>query len=479
MDTLTTSSPVLNILVIEDNPGDFFLIEEYIEESFFNSKVTHVVNYSEAYHLLSKQESIFDSILLDVTLPDNEGLKLVSDILLLADKSPVLILTGYENLDFSIKSLSLGVSEYLLKDEINAHLLHKSILYSIEREKYNKSIIESEKKYSDLFRLSPIPMWVYEISSLKILKVNPAAIKHYGYTALEFMDMSILNLLPDSELNKTTKLYSEPSIDSAKTTRHKLKNGKIIHVKIVQNFLKLEGRPCCIMLSNDITKLIETQDSLHMAYKNIIKIEENEKNKFAAELHDGLSQNLVAAQMIFSYLKTKLPILDDEPQSSLMNKALQDALNECTQIIREVRPKKIIENGFYSEIEALVNKIKATGNIEVILFKQADIDNLFDYYGLMHIYRITQELFNNSIKYASAHQLELNFTTHTNEIQLLYKDDGKGITQKTLNAHSSFLSLKRRVQILGATMEVKSTLNKGVVFQINIPLRDKTNVQTT
>ena len=173
MKTVITSSAPLTILVIEDNPGDFFLIEEYIEEMFFNSTVTHAVNYSEAYNLLSKQDSIFDSILLDATLPDNQGLKLISDVLLLAGQSPVLMLTGYANLDFSIQSLSLGVSGYLLKDELSAQLLHKSILFSIETKKFSQSIEESEKKYSDLFLLSPIPMWVYEISTLQILKLVP------------------------------------------------------------------------------------------------------------------------------------------------------------------------------------------------------------------------------------------------------------------------------------------------------------------
>ena len=471
MKTVITSSAPLTILVIEDNPGDFFLIEEYIEEMFFNPTVTHAVNYSEAYNLLSKQDSIFDSILLDATLPDNQGLKLISDVLLLAGQSPVLMLTGYANLDFSIQSLSLGVSGYLLKDELSAQLLHKSILFSIERKKFSQSIEESEKKYSDLFLLSPIPMWVYEISTLQILKVNPAAIKHYGFSESEFLDLSISHLIPKSEYKKMSKLYSEPSIESAQNTCHKLKDGKIIQVKIEQNYFTLDDRKCCILLSNDITELIESQDSLSMAYKNIIEIEEKEKEKFAAELHDGLSQNIVAAKMIFSYLKKQLPQLAAEPRAALLNKALQDSLDECSQMIREIRPKRIIENGFYTEIQALIETIKATGDIEVLLLNKADMDNLFGYFDLMHIYRITQELFNNSLKYSSARQFELNFSNQGNEIQLLYKDDGKGITKKILNAKSSFISLKRRIQVLSGSMEVKSTLNKGAVFHINIPLK--------
>ena len=130
----------LNILVIEDNPGDFFLIEEYIVELFPLATITHAKNFAEARQLLTKDEGKFNSVLLDVTLPDNYGLQLISDILSLADQLPVVILTGQENIDFSIHSVSLGVSEYLLKDELSAYALYKSILFSIERKKYTKTL---------------------------------------------------------------------------------------------------------------------------------------------------------------------------------------------------------------------------------------------------------------------------------------------------------------------------------------------------
>lgn len=470
MNKRITSLIELNILIIEDNPGDFFLIQEYIEEMFVNTTITHVVNYSEANNLLAKKQSVFDLILLDATLPDNHGLELISDIIRLANQAPVIILTGYENLDFSVDSLGLGVSEYLLKDEINAYSLQKSILFSIERKKHFKSIEESEKRYSDLFHLSPIPMWVYETANFQIKQVNFAAINHYGFLESEFLEMSILDLIPATRSNVEKEFIREHFFDSNHIVLHELKSGDIIQVQIEQNYLTIDGVPCCIMLSNDITELIETQDSLRAAYKNIIEIEEKEKEKFAAELHDGLQQNIVASKLIFSFLTEQLPLLALEPRAIFMEKTLQSALDECGQIIRDVRPKGIIEHGFYSEIVALIEKIKATGTIDVGLSNNADMDQLFGYFDLMHIYRITQELFNNSLKYASATKFDLSFSIQGNQVQLTYKDDGKGISKEILDTKSSFISLKRRIQILGASMKIMSELNKGVIISINIPV---------
>jgi len=76
----------------------------------------------------------------------------------LAGFAPVIVLTGYSNLEFSIESLSAGVSDYLLKDELTSTLLYKSIVYSIERSAYSEKLKKSEKNYRHLFEFSPVPM---------------------------------------------------------------------------------------------------------------------------------------------------------------------------------------------------------------------------------------------------------------------------------------------------------------------------------
>ena len=70
-------------------------------------------------------------------------------------------------------------------------------------------------------------MWVYETSSLQILNVNPAAIKKYGYSETEFLNMSVLRLLSDKEKQKIHDLTNPQFNDSNKRMEHKLKDGKV------------------------------------------------------------------------------------------------------------------------------------------------------------------------------------------------------------------------------------------------------------
>jgi DNA-binding NarL/FixJ family response regulator len=129
-----------SILVIEDNPGDFALVEEFLFEQVKRLNLFHAKTYSAI--LSGENCHKLDVILLDLSLPDKTGTELINDVTALCNDTPVVILTGFENLSFGVTALSLGASDYILKDELTPQLLHKSILYSIERKKLNLNLLE-------------------------------------------------------------------------------------------------------------------------------------------------------------------------------------------------------------------------------------------------------------------------------------------------------------------------------------------------
>ena len=112
-----------NILVIEDNPGDYLLVEEFITEHIYEPNICHAHNFKEAIEQLTNGNNSFDVILMDLTLPDKGGEELVTEMARFLPNCPVLILTGYADIDFSIQSIARGISDYLLKDDLNAAML--------------------------------------------------------------------------------------------------------------------------------------------------------------------------------------------------------------------------------------------------------------------------------------------------------------------------------------------------------------------
>lgn len=320
------------VLVIEDNPGDFILIEDFLDEQMYAAQIIQAKNFKEGRHLLVEKKVAFNVILLDLSLPDKSGENLIMEIISISSGVPIIVLTGYPDIAFSVKSLSLGVSDYLLKDELSAATLYKSILYSLERKKKSAELEDSEKRYSDLFQLSPQPMWVYDLETLQFLNVNDAAIRHYGYSLEEFLSLTIRDIMPAEDLphqdevmfltkKKTTQHYTG-------VLRHMKKSGEIIQAEIQSNFIYINGRKARVVLVNDITERLRYVEAIE---------QQNQKLQEIAWLQSHVVRAPVARLMGIVDLIKNYKHSENE-QDELLNHILISAI-ELDSIIRDIADK--------------------------------------------------------------------------------------------------------------------------------------------
>lgn len=264
------------ILVLEDNEGDFVLLEDFLEEQILAPELIWVSSFAQARAYLRQNHPPLDLILLDLSLPDCHGKELIEAVLPLCADTPVIVLTGYSDVNFGIESLSMGISDYLLKDAISAPALYKSLRYSIERKKYNQALQASEKRYSDLFHLNPQPMWVFDLETLFFLNVNQAAIQHYGYSQAEFLQMQVRDIRPVEDKlgfdEVLLRAQDQPEMLTQGIFRHQKKDGTIIHVEIKTSHLDYQGRAARMVLVNDVTAqlhYVKTIEAQNEAFKDI------------------------------------------------------------------------------------------------------------------------------------------------------------------------------------------------------------------
>lgn len=345
------------------------------------------------------------------------------------------------------------------------------------REAY-RVIEESQKRYRDLFRLSPIPMWVYDLDSLEFLDVNEAAVRHYGYSREEFMQMSIYDIRavedwPQLDQALVKARHNDFTYKSG-IFRHLKKNGELMMVKVESDKIEYKGRRGVVVLVNDLTELLQTQESLKNAYENMVEIEEQEREKFVAEIHDGVAQNLVAMQMIFNHLLQSYPGLAKQFQSSVLKETMEKAVAECQDIVNNVRPKELIDNGLTAMIRQLIKKVTAAGKIKVSFEQEGSLDQHFTYNELFHIYRIIQENLNNTLKYAKATEVELRFELEKDQAIIFFSDNGVGVSDEIINKPSSFLSIKKRIKVLQGEFFVYNNQPGGTKFKYHIPINQKT-----
>ncbi|MDN4165960.1 PAS domain S-box protein [Cytophagales bacterium LB-30] len=266
----------LSVLIVEDNPGDQILIEDYLGEYFTACTLHQAYTFKEAIEVFKQRTEPIDIILLDLTLPDTSGEELIKGMLAHSGQVPIIVLTGFTDIEFSIKSLSLGISDYLLKDELSATTIYKSVLYNIERARHIRTIQESEKRYSDLFHFSPQPMWVYDLDSLAFLNVNKAAVQHYGYSEEEFMQMTIRELRPAEDLPLLYQSIEEQKVSKEKAFkgvfRHFKKDGTSITVEVRANMIHFNGKISNLVLINDITESLRYIDTIERQNQSLREI---------------------------------------------------------------------------------------------------------------------------------------------------------------------------------------------------------------
>ena len=122
----------LNILMVEDNPGDQFLVTELLNLSGIKvGALFPVETIRQALEIM--QEETIDIILLDLTLPDSSGLHSFKSIKEHASHIPIVILSGLTDMNLAFEAITLGAQDYLIKGDFDEKLLAKTVLYSLER----------------------------------------------------------------------------------------------------------------------------------------------------------------------------------------------------------------------------------------------------------------------------------------------------------------------------------------------------------
>ncbi len=118
------------------------------------------------------------------------------------------------------------------------------------------NLVDSERRYRELFESNPHPMWVYDIESLRFLMVNNAAVSHYGYAREEFLGMTIAEIHPPEDvppLLQTVQSLAE-GFDASGVWRHRKRDGSVINVEITSHALNFVGRRARVVLAHDITE---------------------------------------------------------------------------------------------------------------------------------------------------------------------------------------------------------------------------------
>ncbi|MBK0378499.1 PAS domain S-box protein [Mucilaginibacter segetis] len=145
-----------------------------------------------------------------------------------------------------------------------------------DRKQATSSLEASEKRYSELFHLSPLPMWVIDYDTLQFLDVNISAIQHYGYTHAEFLSRSLKDIVAAEEVENLEKIVWRENVTGQSNYvglfNHRKKNGELIQVDIESNVIIYNGKKAKIALANDVSDRLRYIQAIEEQNKKLMEI---------------------------------------------------------------------------------------------------------------------------------------------------------------------------------------------------------------
>jgi two-component system, NarL family, sensor kinase len=209
-------------------------------------------------------------------------------------------------------------------------------------------------------------------------------------------------------------------------------------------------------------------EKLLLASESILKGQENERSRMAQDLHDGLGGMLSSIKLTLGTMKGNV-ILTEE-NARLFSKAfeqLDSSISEMRRVAHNMMPEALVKFGLQKALQDYCEGLNESKQLSVES-QFYGLETRIDSSGEIIIYRIIQELTNNSIKHANASNLFVQVIKNENELSITVEDNGIGFNQQqSISKNSAGLSnVRSRVDYLKGQMDIKSAPGNGTSVHI-------------
>ena len=250
----------------------------------------------------------------------------------------------------------------------------------------------------------------------------------------------------------------------------------LTELPFTDRYFNFRGRPLAggmLLTTNDLTLMKRVEAA---ALNAMLEGQESERRRLAKDIHDGIGPLLSALRLNIENVHHRIPEGDPKLEKSVEN--VTELLHIISQEIRNVShalmPSVLLDFGLISALETLCQLADEGGQVHVTFF-HSGLHKRLDQNTELSLYRIAQELLNNSLKYAKAQTITLQLIQHPDSILLMVEDDGIGFDRETMKKnHSEGIGLRNvqtRVKFLGGAFTLDTRPGRGVVATIDIPYK--------
>lgn len=436
------------ILLIEDNPVDVRLIEEMINK-LLNNPFNVVQAHTLTDGIQKFNQNKFQVVLLDLFLPDSNGLETLDIMLKKASKIPIIVIAEKDDQFLAIKAIKSGAQDYIFKQRLDRVFLERCIYYAIERyqkrlelENLAKILKFSETCLKNLIKKAPIAIFLLDKNG-KILNTNEEAETLFEYSPDELLNLEIYMLFDPKSLEIAKKHYFEDLTNQLKNNKIKAltitKNEKKIYCDIRSSILKIGDEVLIQSFFSDITESNKYEKNRRLFLDKLITAFEFKFKFFSAVSHEFRTP--LNAIIGFSEL------LIDEYYGDL-NQGQKDFLNDIISagqqllgVVSTIIDISMIESGMFelnlhkvkfnnliSEISQNIEPLYSSKNIEYVV--DISDDNGYIIVDPERFKQILYHLLDNAIKFTEQGSIKLRVRQNNDYWEFQIKDTGIGVAKK-------------------------------------------------
>ncbi|WAC12297.1 hybrid sensor histidine kinase/response regulator [Dyadobacter pollutisoli] len=201
---------LIKVLLVDDDEDDYFLTREYFQDLVnWKFDITWCSTFRDAQDRIRNEK--FDLYLFDYLLGESTGIDLIELACQFECEEPIILLTGKGDTKIAVEALRLGAADYLIKSELDAEKLERSIRYALERTSVMKALKHSERRYRRIFEESNDFLFISDLSG-NIIDLNASAGVLTGYPEDDLKLRNILDLIEDPQFDMLWQNIAEHTI---------------------------------------------------------------------------------------------------------------------------------------------------------------------------------------------------------------------------------------------------------------------------
>lgn len=338
---------------------------------------------------------------------------------------------------------------------------------------------KAEEKFRLIFNNSPLPTWVYEGGSLRILEVNEAAVRTYGYSRSEFLRLTGHRLRPPEgveELERDMAFTLRTGAEHRKKALHRKRNGEMIYVAVTAYPIDYFGQAAVLVQAQDITEEDRLKRELERSERQkqqeimeaVLQAEEKERTAIGEELHDNINQILASAKL---YIETAMRAGDEQEDYLRQGVHIIDVgIQEIRQLSKDLVATGFRHHGLVVAIEDITELITTARGIRFTLNVEEFDESALSEGHKLALYRIVQEQLNNVVKHAHASEVLLELYTCRQRAVLSIRDNGRGFDTGARLKGIGLSNIASRASFYNGSMQIRSEPGKGCHLRVSLSL---------